>query len=143
MSYCTQQDIEDRIGEEELAALADHDEDGTPDAAVVEGAIASAQALMDSYIAVRYAVPVELPEGETPAALTTRAVSLAVYFLRLGRDSVTDDVREQHRDDVAWLRDVAAGRVRLGASSRPREALAAPSVRHSARPRVFGRGEPL
>ena len=89
MSYCSQSDIETRIGPADLVALADHDGDGSADSAVVQGAITSAQALIDSYLSVRYAVPV----APVPDALKTRAVSLAVYFLRLGRDSVTDDVR--------------------------------------------------
>ena len=38
MSYCTQSDIELRIGPADLVALADHDGDGDADSAVVQGA---------------------------------------------------------------------------------------------------------
>jgi phage gp36-like protein len=139
MSYCTQSDIETRIGAADLAALSDHDADGAADPDVVQGAITSAQALIDSYLSVRYAVPV----APVPDALNTRAVSLAVYFLRLGRDSVTDDARAQYRDDVDWLVQVVAGQVALGVEPRPPDSGAAPGVRCESQPRIFGRDEPL
>jgi len=141
--YCDQTDIERRIGEADLTALADYDGDGDADAAVVEQAIRSAGALIDSYLGVRFAVPVSLPDGTCPAALATRAVNLAVYFLRLGRDSVTEDVRAQYEDDVAWLRAIVAGAVSLGVEPTPAEGPRAPAARHEAQPRLFGRREPL
>ena len=73
MSYCTQTDIENRIGPDDLVALADYDGDDAADAAVVAQAIASAAALIDSYLGVRYALPVEV-DGSTPDAIGTAAV---------------------------------------------------------------------
>jgi phage gp36-like protein len=139
MPYCTQSDIETRIGPADLIALSDHDGDGAADSAVVQGAIASAQSLIDSYLSVRYAVPV----APVPDALKTRAVSLAVYFLRLGRDSVTEDARTQYRDDVDWLASAVAGQVALAVEPRPADCAAAPGVRYQSQPRLFGRDEPL
>ena len=140
MSYCEPSDIELRLGTDDLVALADHDGDGEPDADVVQGAIASASALMDSYLSARFAVPVS-PSSD---ALKTRAVNLAVYFLRLGRDSVTDDVRAQYQDDVDWLCAVVAGRASVGVEPPPAEIdKNAASVRYQSQPRLFGRREPL
>lgn len=143
MAYCTYQDVETRLGAEQLAALADYDADGDADQAVVEQAMRDAQALMDSYLGVRYRVPVELDDGGCPEALTVRAVNLTVYLLQLGRDSVPDNAYAQHRDDVAWLNQVAAGQVSLGAAEKAPEAPGAPRVKAEARDRLFGRGEPL
>jgi phage gp36-like protein len=143
MGYCTYEDVETRIGEDDLAALADYDGDGSPDADVVQQAIQSAAALIDSYLAIRYAVPVTGPDGETPEVLATRAVNLAVYFLRLGRDSVTADVRAQYLDDVRWLNQVVAGRVSLGVEPAPSESSGAPGARFESEERLFGRDEPL
>lgn len=143
MSYCTQTDIEARVGEAELTRLADHDGDDSPDATVVEGALSAAEALMDSYLGVRFAVPVLKPDGEPPEVLRARAVSLAVYFLRFGRDSVTEDARAQHAEDLAWLQAVAAGTVSLGVQPAPAESPGAPGVEHEGQQRLFGRSEPL
>jgi phage gp36-like protein len=139
MAYCTCDDLETRLGLEDLNALADHDGDGLADDSVVGQAIASAQAVIDSYLATRFSVPV----SPVPQALATRAVNLAVYFLKLGRDSVTDDARAQYEDDVAWLREVVAGRVSLGIAPGPAESSLAAGVRYDTRPRIFGREEPL
>jgi len=139
MAYCTQSDVETRIGETDLAALADYDGDGLPDADVVAAAIGDACSLVDSYLSVRFSVPV----SPVPDVLRTRAVNLAVYFLRLGRDSATEDVRRQYEDDVAWLRQVVAGNVSLGIEPSAAEGDRAPGVRYETEPRIFGRGEPL
>jgi phage gp36-like protein len=143
MSYCSYEDLETRLGADDLAALADHDGDGTADADVVAGAIGSAEALIDSYLSVRFAVPVALSDGSCPPVLGTRAVNLAIYFLRLGRDSVTPDARAQYEDDVHWLGQVVAGNVALGVEPNPSESAGAPLVRYETQPRLFGRGEPL
>ncbi len=143
MTYCMQTDIETRIGTDDLVALADHDGDGVADEAVVTQAIQSAEALIDSYLAMRFSVPVLAGDGSPPPALTTRAVNLAVYLLRLGRDSVTEDARAQYEDDLAWLAGVAAGRVALGTEEAPAESTRAAGVRYETEPRLFGRDEPL
>jgi phage gp36-like protein len=139
MAYCTQDDIESRLGGEDLKALADHNGDGAPDAHVVAQAVASAGAMIDSYLGTKFGVPV----SPVPEVLKTRAVNLAVYFLRLGRDSVTEDARRQYEDDVAWLREVVQGMVTLGIDPAPDESAAAPSARYDTQARIFGRDEPL
>jgi phage gp36-like protein len=137
MAYCTMSDVETRIGADRLAALADHDGDGSADQAVVDRAIEDAGGLIDSYLAARYEVPV----SPVPERLRSCAVSLAVYFLALGRDSVTPDVRTSYRSELRWLEDAASGRASLG------EGLdGAPGgggVRHRSHERIFGRNKPL
>ena len=139
MAYCTQDDLERRIGAADLAALADYDGDGVADAEVVAAAIGDACSLIDSYLSVRFAVPV----SPVPDVLRTRAVDLAVYFLRLRRDSATEDSRRQQEDALAWLRQVAAGEVNLAVEPAPTEGDAAPGVLYQGQRRLFGRGEPL
>ncbi len=143
MAYCTNDDVETRIGAKDLAALADYDGDGSPDPAVVGEAVSNAEALIDSYLGVRFSVPIELPGGGAPQALKMRAVNLAVYFLRLGRDSVTEDARAQYEADVAWLGRVVDGQVSLGVDPEPTASAAASAVRYESQDRVFGRDEPL
>jgi phage gp36-like protein len=141
MTYCSQDDLQDRLGAEELARLADLDGDGTPDADVLARALADADATIDSYLGRRYTLPVAESDGETPPSVRTRAVNLAVYFLKLGRDSVTEDVRTQHTEDILWLERASRGRVSLGdaVASVP----GASAGRMESRPRLFGRSEPL
>ena len=135
MAYCAQSNVETRIGSVDLVSLSDYDGDGAADAAVVAAAVADAGALIDTYLGVRFSVPV----SPVPAALKTRAVNLTVYFLRLGRDSVTEDVRKQYEDDLAWLRDVVAGKVNLGAAEKPSDAGGAPTVQYDVDGKHFDR----
>ena len=139
MTYCTQVDIQKRIGQADLAALSDYSGDGNPDTDVVEAAIADACALIDSYLSVRFTVPV----SPVPSVLRARAVNLAVYFLRLGRDSATEDVRRQYEDDVTWLREVVSGAVSLGIEPSAAEGDRSPGVQYEGQRRIFGRDEPL
>ncbi len=139
MSYCTEDDIAARLGEDGLKTLSDRNRDGVADAAALQHAIGSAAALIDSYLGIRFAVPVD----PVPDALRTVAVDASVYFLQLGCDSVTDDVRRQHELNIGWLRDVVRGTASLGAEATPAEAPGAGSVRYQSQPRLFGREEPL
>ena len=139
MAYCTYDDVKKRIGEADLVALADYDGDDSPDTDVVAAAINDACSLIDSYLSVRFTVPV----SPVPDVLRTRAVNLAVYFLRLGRDSATEDARRQYEDDVEWLREVVHGEVSLGIEPSATEADRSPAVQYRSQPRLFGRDEPL
>ena len=139
MAYCTQSDIEKRIGEEDLTRLSDYDGDGSPDAAVVTQAIEDAQSDIDSYLQVKYSVPV----SPVPNVLRKRTVTLAVYYLMLGRDSVTDDWRHAYDEVISWLKDIVAGKAELGIEPKPTESTGSGGVRYGGQDRIFGRDEPL
>lgn len=56
-AYCTLDDLLTRFGADEIKGNADRDGDGIADADVVAAAIAAASSIIDSYIGVRYALP--------------------------------------------------------------------------------------
>ena len=138
-NYCVQADISTRIGADELIALADLNGDDVADASAVAAAIEDAESHIDSYLQVKFAVPVD----PVPDVLVKRATTLAVYFLQLRRNSVTDDMREEVKRIDAWLALVVDGKVELGLSPKPTPSASAPGVHWSAKTRVFGRDEPL
>ena len=109
MPYATQQDLERRYGAAELVQLTDRQDpgDGAPDAAVIETALADADALIDSYLAVRYALPLAAP----PARLTQAAAVLAWYLLH--RDRAPEEVRIAYDRELRWLQHVAEGKAEL------------------------------
>lgn len=135
MAYCAQADIEDRIGSDRLVGYADHDEDGTADADVVTQAIEHAQGDIDSYLAVKLSVPI----SPVPDELNKHCVTMAVYYLALGRDSVTDQIRQSYEDVISWLKDVVAGKATLSDSSAATEAEGAAGVRYQSDDRQFER----
>lgn len=110
MSYATQTDLETRYGVRELAAITARP--GTPagevDAVVVALALADADAVVDSYLGVRYAVPLASP---APARVVDLACQIARY--RLQEQRASDRVRQDYMDAMGFLRDLAAGRATL------------------------------
>ena len=107
MAYATLADMVAAFGEDEMLVLADRDDDGVADPAVIESAQARAASLIESYLASRYAVPL----ATVPAAVAGRAADIQRYFLY--DNEAPDRVKELFDAAVLWLRDAAAGKVQL------------------------------
>jgi phage gp36-like protein len=108
MAYCTQEDLLKLVPELELAQITAESGDA-PDAAVVSEAIAKAEAEIDSYLAVRY----QLPLAAVPARVKSLAVDLSLYHL-YSRRSVAPEVRRtRYEDAVAFLKLVGAGKAEI------------------------------
>ncbi len=109
MAYATLQDLIERAGEAEILQVADRDDDGIADAAVVAAAIDAAGVEIDAWLASRYALPLQ----PVPAIVKKWAVSLARYTLH--RDGAPDYVVRDQRDAIDGLKAAAAGRLALPA----------------------------
>ncbi len=104
MAYCTEDDLFNMIPEEDLTDLTVESGD-VPDSTVVADAISKADAEIDSYLGVKYVVPV----APTPDQVKALSVDLAIYHL-YSRHSIVPPVRQQkYEDAVAFLKQVAAG----------------------------------
>ena len=139
MAYCTQAQIEDRYREADLIRMADYDGDGQADADVIARAITDADALIDSYLQVKFVVPVT----PVPPVLRNHAITIAWYNLELGRRSVTEDTRKAYEDVIAWLKALVAGTVDIGLEPKPAASPGLPGVRSTSKDRLFGRDKPL
>ncbi len=109
MSYTTQQHLETRFGTKTLRDLTDR---GTPpagaiDAAVVAQAIADADAVIDGYLAGRYALPLT----SLPPLLADLAAAIAFY--KLHRQTPVEKVVRDYDQALSLLRDIARGQVML------------------------------
>ena len=107
--YATQQDLIDRFGQEELVELTDRADPpaGLVDATVVARALADADAVIDGYVGARY----DLPLASTPALLANLAADIARY--KLYDEAPPEAVENRHKNALAMLRDIAAGRAKL------------------------------
>lgn len=134
MAYATAQELVIAFGANELAQMATpkrfsivdderlelaiEDEDfpaGESDELALEAcldainlALASANGLIDSYLANKYSLPLV----STPAVLKEAALDLARYELH--KERATEEVRDRRKEIVSWLRDLSAGKARLG-----------------------------
>lgn len=107
MTYATDEDLLERMGETELRQVADHTRSGTADTEVVEAALEDADNLINGYIAAKYATP--LPS--TPPLIRTWAVSIARYVLH--RNGAPEHIEQDYKDAVAALKDVSRGLIAL------------------------------
>lgn len=105
--YATRQDMVDRYGLRELAALEDVHRTGQPDATVTERALSDASDEVDSYLFARYTLPLS---GSSP---TLVRVVCDIARRRLYRDKPLEEVLKRYEEAVDWLKAVSAGRAGL------------------------------
>jgi len=132
MAYTTEQDLTERFGAAEVLALTDRDGNGTVDAEVLGKAINDAQALVDGYLATRYAVP--FSADLVPALVKSITADLVRY--RLMENRATEEAEKRNQQAIATLRDLASGKASLNTG--PSEsAPGAPVSKKGASDRLF------
>lgn len=107
MAYCTQQDMIDRFGSDELVELTDRTQLGEIDVAVLNAAIADATGDIDMYLSVRYALPLTV----TPAVLTRLCCDIARFYLH--GHAPPDTVSDRHGAAIDLLQSIAKGDIDL------------------------------
>lgn len=103
MAYCTQQDMIDRYGEEELIQLTDRDQLNAINATVLGAAIDDATGTMDAYLGTRYTLPL----ATVPAVLKRIGCDIARYLLH--GNEAPDSVADRHGAAIEFLQAVAKG----------------------------------
>lgn len=106
MGYCSREDVGRMIPQAELAELTAESGD-SPDYLVVDEAIGKADAEIDSYLGVRYVVPL----NPVPAQVKALSVDLAIYHLYSRRSVVPVARRQKYEAAVAFLQQAAAGQI--------------------------------
>jgi phage gp36-like protein len=136
MAYVTNTDIEIWMGTATVIELTDDAGTGNIDAAKVTEARLGAEAEADSYLATRYAVPVDV-SGEPGAASVLRqfVLDLAAYRLHGRRPPVPEDVARRRSEAAVWLAQVVAGQVHLPAALAVRQNAALGIIGEAAGPK--------
>ena len=112
MPYCTLADLIDRFGQRQLTALTDRGEfaTGAIDEPTVERAIADTDAVIDGYVAARYALPIDPPQP------LLRDVALSITFWKLHTSAPDPKVEADYKEALRQLQQIAQGLVRLNAA---------------------------
>lgn len=112
MSYITETDLVEELGEAKLIQLTDNNRSGTIDHARVVKAISYAVGTFDSYARTRYTLPVPVTEKVKATCL-----DLAIYHLYKSRASTQDGVYEVRRDThnaaIKFLEALQSGKAAL------------------------------
>ncbi len=109
MPYCTQAQLEDRFGLGRLVALTDRNAIplGVIDQDVLARALADTDAVIDGYLAGRYALPL----ASTPALVADIAQSIALWKLHATEPEAK--VKADYEAAMRTLREIAQGVVQL------------------------------
>lgn len=109
-AYITQQELQDRIGEDELINLSDRNNEGAADPAVIDRAIADATDEINMHLSSRY----QMPLPAVPETIKRLAVNLTVYWLCESEAAMSDLIKERYSNAVKTLKSLASGTMRLG-----------------------------
>jgi phage gp36-like protein len=109
MPYAVQADLSPRrISNSELIQLTDDTNSGAVNAQLVTDILDEASALIDSYVRVRYNLPLQASSQVKGLCLT-----IGEYLLYLRRKRVKTDVRQAYVDALAFLKDVSTSKAGL------------------------------
>lgn len=109
MTYATQAQLTERFGERLLVELTDRGEvvTDTIDSDVVDRALADTDAMIDGYLAARYA----LPMATVPPLITDLAQVIAIYKLHVFEPN--EKIRKDYEDALRQLREISSGAIKL------------------------------
>ena len=114
MAYITNADIQERLGNATYVQLTDDDGDGSADVGVVNEARLAAEGEVNSHLARRYLVPINLiTHADLANLLASITLDLAEHRLRARRPPVSEDARLRQSQALDWLQRVADGRIDL------------------------------
>ncbi len=137
MTYSTKQNLIDRFGATELQQLTDRTNipPSTIDDIVLGEALSDADALLDSYIAKRYSLPLD----PVPSILTRMSGDIARFYLYGKRADKDGEVERAYKEAMAWAKDVARGLVELEQAGQPAEQTGGGTIRTEAPAKTFSR----
>ena len=134
MAYCTIEDIQGRITEDDLIRMTDEFGTGLPDTDKIADAIAEAEAEVDSYCAKRHTVPFAPP---VPAMIVKVCKDIAVYNVYALKNAAHEDISDRYEKAVSYLKDVAKGIVDLTGPAAPEIDDGGPAASKSSDSRIF------
>lgn len=109
MTYASAADIAEIYGADQLARLMDSDGDGISENASIARALTYTDAQINSYLGVRYALP--LPA--TPDLVKMLAIDIAVYRIAQDHTRLTDEMAKRYDDAIRQLDKLATGKAVL------------------------------
>ncbi len=114
MNYISLSDIEDRLGSAHLIQLTYDSGSGSADNDRINATGDAAEAEVNSHLAQRYAVPIDLAlHPASSALLKSFVLDLVEYCLHGRRPPVHADVIRRHDEAQRWLRRIALGEIQL------------------------------
>lgn len=131
MPYATQSNLIERFGKQELVDILPGEGPETINDSLVLVALEDASNEIDSYLAERYTLPLDV----VPPILVQVACDVARY--KYYACDVTDEVEKRYTARLEWLGKVAEGDAGLGISSEPAGSLGGGFTKKSQTDRIY------
>lgn len=135
MSYATLSDLVEQFGDREVLALADRNNDGVADSALVASALKKASDEIDAYLAARFPLPLSV----VPSQLVDICCDIARYKLSGAEVTEVDTVRTRYKDAVKKLESIRDGKIDIGLSVAGQAPAESASVQVTGGGRTFDR----
>lgn len=138
MAYSTLTDVKKLIPEDTLIQLTDDEGAGVINEARVTEAIAQADSEIDSYLGIRYSVPL----SPVPDVVKKLSVDMAIYNLYSRRvEEIPATRADRYKNSIRLLEGISKGTVSIGEKIEPEEAVSGdqPQVSTSESDRIFTR----
>ncbi len=104
--YCTTDDIISAVAESKITKYTDDAGEGLPDVDVMEKAIASATAMIESYISGRYGSGLD----PVPDLIRTLAVDISIYKIASRTGDAPETFRDAYLDALGLLKRISDGK---------------------------------
>lgn len=119
--YAGVQSVNDRLGALDLIIVSSRRDDPLR-ARAIELAITDAEALVNSYVAMRYPLPLsgvvdqEDPStnASVPAVLVPCVVHITTWLLAKDAHKLSKVIKDRYAESIAWLDKLVADKVSLG-----------------------------
>lgn len=131
MTYAAEQDMINNFGQDRLIELTDRGNTGAIDLTVLTQALDAADAEIDPYLVGLYSLPL----ANVPTVLVNFACDIAMF--RLYTQIAPDQVNARYKNAIAFLTNVAAGKISLGIDSANLPVSDGGNIGYSASPREF------
>lgn len=109
MPYCTLEQLQDRYSQRMLLDISDRGDAPAEevDTALIDRAIADADALIDGYLKVRYALPMAV----VPRLVTDLSLRISIYYAHA--HVAADKIKADYEAALKTLRDISTGIIQL------------------------------
>jgi len=104
--------MDSHFGSAEVLIAFDRDGSGSADTGVLAAALTAATEEIDSYVGVKY----NLPLAVIPGVLMRVCCDLAMYHGSINSPAMTEDKETRYGQRIKWLKDLAKGMTTLGIS---------------------------
>lgn len=125
MSYCTLQELKDRYSERMLVDVSDRGDapSGEVDTALIDRVIGDADALIDGYLKVRYALPL----ASVPLLVKDLSLRISIYYAHA--HVASEKIKRDYEEALVTLKHISQGLIRLDVEGAEPPASGASEVR--------------